>query len=83
MPEAVRGQAIELVLERPELSPREVAVTFTDEKAQVISEASVYRLLRANGLLTSPAFIVMQAAYEFRERTTAPKTSSGRPTSRI
>jgi transposase InsO family protein len=72
VPEEVRGQVIDLALERPELSPRELAVTFTDEKAQFISEASVYRLLRANGLLTSPAFIVMKAADEFRDKTTAP-----------
>jgi transposase InsO family protein len=72
VPDAVRGQVIELALERPELSPRELAVTFTDEKVQFISEASVYRLLRANGLLTSPAFIVMKAADEFRDKTTAP-----------
>jgi hypothetical protein len=32
---------INLALERPELSPRELAVTFTDKKAQFISEASV------------------------------------------
>jgi putative transposase len=32
----------------------------------------VYRLLQANGLLTSPAFIVMKAADEFRDKTTAP-----------
>jgi hypothetical protein len=49
---------IDLTLERTELSPRELAVTFTDEKAQFISEASVYRLLRANGLLTSPAIFI-------------------------
>ena len=72
VPDEVRGQVIDLALERPELSPRELAVTFTDEKAQFISEASVYRLLRANGLLTSPAFIVMKAADEFRDKTTAP-----------
>jgi hypothetical protein len=72
VPDAVRGQVIDLALERPELSPRELAVTFTDEKAQFISEASVYRLLRANGLLTSPAFIVMEAAEEFKDKTTAP-----------
>jgi putative transposase len=43
-----------------------------EEKAQFISEASVYRLLRANGLLTSPAFIVMKAADAFKDKTTAP-----------
>jgi putative transposase len=72
VPDEVRRQVIELALDRPQLSPRELAVTFTDEKAQFISEASVYRLLRANGLLTSPAFIVMKAAEEFRDKTTAP-----------
>ncbi len=72
VPEAVRGQVIDLALERPELSPRELAVTFTDERAQFISEASVYRLLRAHGLITSPAFIVMKAADAFRDKTTAP-----------
>jgi len=69
---AVRGQVIDLALERPELSPRELAVAFTDERAQFISEASVYRLLKAHGLITSPAFIVMKAANEFRNKTTAP-----------
>jgi len=72
VPEAVRGQVIDLALERPELSPRELAVTFTDERAQFISEASVYRLLKAHGLITSPAFIVMKAADAFRDKTTAP-----------
>jgi len=71
-PEAIRGEVLELALERPELSPRELAVTFTDDRAQVISEASVYSLLKARGLLTSPAYIVMKAADEFRDKTTAP-----------
>jgi len=57
---------------RPELSPRELAVTFTDERSYFISEASVYRLLRSHDLITSPAFIVMKAADEFRDKTTAP-----------
>jgi putative transposase len=72
IPEAVRGEVLELALDRPELSPRELAVTFTDERAQFISEASVYRLLKAHGLITSPAFIVMKAADEFKDKTTAP-----------
>lgn len=72
IPEAVRGQVLDLALERPELSPRELAVTFTDTKAQFVSEASVYRLLKAAGLITSPAYIVMKAADEFRDKTTAP-----------
>ena len=37
-----------------------------------MSEASVYRLLKAHDLITSPAFIVMKAADEFKDKTTAP-----------
>ena len=37
-----------------------------------MSEASVYRLLKALDLIASPAFIVMKAANEFTDKTTAP-----------
>jgi len=47
-----------------------------------VSEASVYRLLKAHDLITSPAYIVIKAAEEFKDKTTAP-TSSGRLTSPI
>ena len=67
----VRQNVIALALEEPELSPREIAVTFTDRERSYISEASVYRLLRAEGLLTSPAFIVIKAAERFANPTTA------------
>jgi len=72
IPDRVRSQVLDLALERPELSPRELAITFTDTRAYFISEASVYRILKAHGLITSPAFIVMKAAEEFRDKTTAP-----------
>jgi hypothetical protein len=36
-----------------------------------VSESSVYRLLKAHDLITSPAFIVMKAASEFKDKTTA------------
>jgi hypothetical protein len=41
------------------LSPRELAVRFTDTAGYFVSEASVYRLLKAHDLIASPAFIVM------------------------
>ncbi len=71
IPDEVRKSVIDMALERPELSPRELAVTFTDEKAYFISEASVYRLLKAHDLITSPAFTVIKAADEFQDKTTA------------
>ena len=61
-----------LALDQSELSPRELAVRFTDAERYFVSEASVYRLLKAYGLITSPAFIVMKAADEFKHKTTAP-----------
>ena len=78
----VREQVLELALDEPELSTREVAIAFTDRKKTFISEASVYRLLKAEGLPTSPTFILMQAADRFDNLTT-PSTSSGKPASRI
>ena len=72
IPDDVRGEVIDMALDKPDLSPREVAVTFTDERSYFVSEASVYRLLKAQGLITSPAHIVMKAANEFKDKTTAP-----------
>ena len=54
------------------MSPRELAVRFTDTKGYFVSEASVYRLLKAAGLIASPAFIVIKAADAFKNKTTAP-----------
>ena len=67
----MREKILELALDEPELSPREVAVAFTDKERSFVSEASVYRLLKGHGLITSPAFIVMKAADKFQNPTTA------------
>ena len=72
IPDDVRGQIIDLALEETQLSPRELAVRFTDTRGYFVSEASVYRLLKAHDLITSPAFVVIKAADEFRDKTTAP-----------
>jgi putative transposase len=50
----------------------DVAVHFTDTERYFVSEASVYRLLKAHDLIASPAFIVMKAVDEFKDKTTAP-----------
>jgi len=72
IPDDVREQIVDLALEQPELSPRELAVRFTDTKQYFVSEASVYRLLKAHDLITSPSFVVIKAANEFKDKTTAP-----------
>ena len=71
IPDDVRQRIVDLALDVPELSPRELAVRFTDTENYFVSEASVYRLLKSLDLITSPAFIVIKAADEFRDKTSA------------
>lgn len=68
----VRQGIVDLALEEADLSTRELAVRFTDTKKHFVSEASVYRILKAQDLITSPAFVVIKAADEFRDKTTRP-----------
>ena len=72
IPDDVRERIIRLALDESTLSPRELAVRFTDTEGYFVSEASVYRLLKARDLIASPAFIVVKAADEFKDKTTAP-----------
>ena len=60
IPDEIRAQLLQLALDEPELSPRELAVRFTDQSGYFVSESSVYRLLKAHGLITSPAFVVIR-----------------------
>ena len=69
IPEIERNKVVEFALERPELSPRELAYHITDNQGWFISESSVYRILKQRGLITSPAWIVMAAADEFKDKT--------------
>ena len=71
IPDDVRQRIVDLALDVPELSPRELAIRFTDAEKYFVSEASVYRLLKSLDLITSPAFIVIKAANEFKDKTTA------------
>ena len=72
IPDGVRESLIQLALDEPALSPRELAVRFTDNESYFVSEASVYRLLKAHNLIASPAFIVVKAADAFKDKTAAP-----------
>ena len=71
IPDDIRSELLGMALDLPELSPRELAVRFTDTKDYFVSESSVYRFLKAHDLISSPAFIVIKAASEFRDKTTA------------
>ena len=72
IPEPVAEAVVELALKQRELSPRELATAFVDQQQYFVSEASVYRLLKAHDLITSPAFILLKAADHFAQPTTAP-----------
>ena len=55
VPEETAAAIIELALIEPALSPRELAVKYTDTAHYYVSESTVYRLLKAQDLITSPA----------------------------
>lgn len=65
IPDSERQKIIEFALDHPELSCREVAVNYTDSVGYFVSESSVYRILKAAGLVSSPAYAVQSAKNEF------------------
>ena len=73
IPDAVEQDIISFALEdeNTDLSPRELAVAYTDGRGYFVSESSVYRILKAQDLITSPAYVVIKAAEEFHTKTTA------------
>lgn len=56
----------------PTCSRRTLAVRFTDERRYFVSEATVCRFLKAQELITSTAYFVVEGADEFRNKTTLP-----------
>ena len=60
---------VDVALDQPELTPRELAWHLTDTHEYFISESSVYRILKAHDLVTSPQFVVMSAADAFQNPT--------------
>ena len=72
IPDEIREDVVEFALEHEDLTPRELAVRYTDEKRYFVSESSVYWVLKAADLNTAPAHVVIRAANEFRDKTTRP-----------
>ncbi len=69
IPQQQKNLVVEIALECPHLSSRELAYKLTDEQQIFISESSVYRILKARGLITSPAHIFLSAGDEFSNKT--------------
>ena len=70
IPQKEKNRVVEIALEQPELSSRELAWHITDTQKKYISESSVYRILKERGLITAPAHILMIAGDEFKNKTT-------------
>ena len=68
----IRQRVVDAALADPERSPRELAWQLTDRTGHFLSESSVYRILKAHDLITSPAFVVITAADRFQHPTTRP-----------
>jgi transposase InsO family protein/transposase-like protein len=69
IPDEERERTVELALNHPELSPRELAWFITDHEGYFISESSVYRILKGFDLVTSPAFRIVTAGDSFKNPT--------------
>jgi len=67
-----KQQVVEIALEHPEKSPRELAWYITDKRGYYISESSVYRILKSHDLVTSPVYTVISARDKFNQPTKAP-----------
>jgi transposase InsO family protein len=72
IPPRVRQQVVEVALADPARSPRELAWHITDREGHFLSESSVYRILKAADLITSPAYVVLSAAKTFAHPTHRP-----------
>jgi transposase InsO family protein len=69
IPEPVRAEVVQLALQKTELSARELACHYTDERRYFPSESSVYRILKAHDLITSPAYVLLSASDAFKHPT--------------
>ncbi len=71
IPDQTRDDFIEFALDYEALTSRELSIKYTDEKRYFISESSAYRILKSADLITAPSHVVIKAAVEFHDKTTA------------
>src|SRR5688500_19881143 len=69
IPQEVKQQVVELALEYPDRSPRQIAWLFTDQKGYFISESSTYRILKRCDLVESAAFLGLSASGRYKQPT--------------
>jgi putative transposase len=71
LPAQERQKVVDLALERTELSCREIACHIVDKEGWFVSESTVYRILKSQNLITTPAYRLMEASDKFINPTTA------------
>ena len=69
IPESEKRRLVEIALQKPEMTPGELARHITVSYGAFISESCIYRVLRGYDLVTIPAHIVLGAADEYRRKT--------------
>jgi putative transposase len=69
IPDSVKDQVVELALEHPDESSRQLAWKFTDEEGYFLSESSVYRILKDYDLLENQAFEIIPVKEKFEKPT--------------
>jgi len=72
IPEEEKRHIVDVALENPDKSPRQLAWYITDTEKTFISESSVYRVLKEHDLIASPHYIVDFAAKSYTTQTTRP-----------
>jgi len=70
IPLDVKKKVVETALEHLDKSPRQLAWYLTDTQGYYLSESSVYRILKANDLITSPNYTVISAKDKYDQPTT-------------
>jgi hypothetical protein len=60
----VRHKIVNLAPKETKLSPRELAVTFSDQERSYASDATVYRVLKASDLIASPEVAAAELSIE-------------------
>lgn len=68
----MREDVVDFALDHEDLTPREPAVKYTDEKRHFVSESSVYRILSAEDTITALGHVVIRATDEVRDKTSRP-----------
>lgn len=69
IPDKERTEVINLALDLPHYSPRQLAWHITDTKRWFISESSVYRILKRAGLVSPPTHELIRAADQYTDKT--------------